>query len=170
MNARALLVSVLLVSPAWAQEAAPTSPAPGAFDLSKDSIRRIVRATAATQYAEIRPLNEAAVEHERPLVNEFVTEVRLAETPSLTRAAPTPAPAQDSPSLLSALIDLWLGNDEPDTSPEALYEDWLSCQQHDDLENTSERYETCPGHESKAVYSPAAPSIYTPPTRSPPKN
>lgn len=56
MNPRAWLLAALLASPAWAQEPAPTgsqtSPQTAlALDLRSDAVRKIIRDTAATQYA-----------------------------------------------------------------------------------------------------------------------
>ena len=161
MTARSLFICVLLASPAWAQE--------HSFDLKSESVKIVIRNTAATQFSQVKPVQEPKVEREPALVHAFVDGARLVEVPSLRPAAPSPASKKKRPGLASAvfafLIDEWLGvDDEPDTSPEALYEEWLDCQQKgDDLQTTAQRYETCAGRTRTNTNLPGVPFIYTPP-------
>lgn len=115
MNTRALwMLSALLVSPAWSQE-------PG-FDLKSDALKSIVRDTAATQFAQVRPVDERKVERARI----DLTTVRApAEKPVGKINLPDPpAPKLDGP--VSALVDVLLGlnGDGIEVHPDR----WMSCQ------------------------------------------
>jgi hypothetical protein len=154
MNPRAMLFVAMFAAPAWSQDsvtvaAAPVRAAPPpaaqAFDLRSDSVRKIVRDTAATQSASVRWTADDAPAKRQPGADVRVAPPEKAPVP-VTQASlpPLPQPARPSSGILTSLIDVLL-EEEPDYSSDAYYEGWLRCQSHgDDLKSTTERYETCP--------------------------
>jgi hypothetical protein len=99
-----LLVASLLGSPAWSQE-----PAPRSFDLGSESIRKIVRETAAKQSVALQVSEDATVER-MPAVKTVVF-VPPEKPPLLkdlpTRRAPPPAPRPNGflDAALNTLVD-----------------------------------------------------------------
>ena len=89
MNPRLLLLVAWLASPAWSEEPVAESPAitSGSFDLSNDSIRKIVRDSAAAQSAlvDVPPIKEDA---------------------PVKRPTPRPANEPQSQGILSALAEM----------------------------------------------------------------
>jgi hypothetical protein len=106
MNPRLLLLVAWLVSPAWSEEPAAESPAitPGSFDLSSDSVRKIVRDSAAAQSALIQVSEEKPVEPESTSTIKYVPPTK--EDAPVKRATPRPAPEPQSHGILSALAEM----------------------------------------------------------------
>lgn len=141
MNSRACLLIALLVSPAWSQE--PVADAPvlrtKSFDLNNDSIKKIVRDTAATKFAYVQLSDRAAIEPE-PVGIKFVPpEPKLASKP---QDVPRLLPDPPSGGFLSALIDVLLGDD--DYSAAVHSDKWLRCESRAALKTTQMGYDTCP--------------------------
>jgi hypothetical protein len=114
------------------------------LDLKNDSIRKIVRDTAATQSATVQLPHEKPVAR-KPLANiEFVPEVKA---PPLKYPTHLPDPAPRSSGILSALIDTLLDVDD-DPSLGGKYPLWLSCQAHDDLKSALQQ-DACPSANPK---------------------
>lgn len=133
MISRALLVvGSLLASPAWAQD--------HSFDFNGDAVRKIVRNTAASQYAEVRPLKPA--EPRQALLIDLRKNLRLDEKPALKRptARSTPIPTLSAP--LSALVDI-LVDVNNFTTPKMEYTEWRHCQRAGDTSNTPSLF-MCP--------------------------
>jgi hypothetical protein len=126
-----LLVAAMLASPAWSQEPS--------FDLKSDSIKKIVRDTAATQFATIQVSNEKPVER-KPLANIDLTPPVAAPPVKYPTRLPDPAPP--STGFLSTLIDTLLDVDD-DPSLGGKYPIWLSCQARDDLKSATQQ-DPCP--------------------------
>ena len=105
MSARALLlIGAMLVCPAWAQE--PT------FDLNSDSIRKIVRATAATQSVPIQLSAEPVAHREPAAILEYVPPIEAAPVKHTAppRGPPPPPPQSDGfvSFLFNTLVDTLL--------------------------------------------------------------
>lgn len=92
MKLRAL-IAALLVSPAWAQEM-PT------FDIKSESVKNIVRATAAAQSRTVRIVEEKAPKD--PAKIRFVPAEKVAP---VERPAPRLPPEPRGDTFLSAFID-----------------------------------------------------------------
>jgi hypothetical protein len=122
------LVGIALVSSAWSQE-------PG-FDLSSDSIKKIVRDVASTQSSTVQLTEETPVKREPYTQIEYSppAEVR----PPLKRADPPRPAAPASDGIVSTLVDILLDGDELDDSSQGSYNESNSCL-------SKQRYETCPG-------------------------
>jgi hypothetical protein len=147
MNSRVLLlVGALLASTAWSQQPVTNTPphAPLVVALSNDSIKKIVRDTAATQSATVQLSNEKPVAR-KPLANiEFVPAVKA---PPLKYPTRLPEPAPRSTGFLSALVDTLLDVDD-DPSLGGKYPLWLSCQARDDLKSAKQQ-DACPSANPK---------------------
>jgi hypothetical protein len=127
-----LLFAALLVSPAWSREPE--------FDLRSDSIKKIVHDTAATQSALVQLSDEKPVER-KPLAKiEFVPPIA---TPPRKYPTRLPDPAPPSTGFLTTLLDTLLGHDDEDYSRQGPYDNWLSCQAHDD-QKTATQSSNCP--------------------------
>jgi hypothetical protein len=155
MNPRTLLLVALLAAPAWSQEPAPVAPvAPArAFDLGNDAVKKIVRATAATQFAVVYVSQDeapAAPRKSEPAPVAYIPPVKTAAAPQYPTRLPDPAPRSDG--FLSALIDTLLEDD--DMTYAELYDEWLSCQSRNNLKTTAERAADCPAlnSETRGVY------------------
>jgi hypothetical protein len=161
MNSRAvLLMGVALMSPAWAQEPATSAPAPAprSFDLSNDSIKKIVQATAATQYATVEMNADAPRENEPA----FLFEQPEKPAPPVKAPAKRRTPARESASegfvaaVVDILVDELLGVEVSD-SLEENYNKTLGCNDHPDLQSSTPKLLTCPGRSPKEDASTAGP-------------
>jgi len=136
MNARALLaVGTLLALPAWSQETAT-------FDLKSDSIRNIVRNTAATQYRVVEPVKEPRVER-----NPFASAVILRSEDTVLET-PLPPPTRAEPRvspLVTSIIDTLLDIDDDEISERAKQTYLALCRQVDIVKDNVHPYSTCPG-------------------------
>jgi hypothetical protein len=133
MNSRAIfLFGVMLVSPAWSQEAATVATASSrSFDLSNESVKKIVRDTVATQAVAVQPPVETPVARKPPGTVVFVPAVKAEPVKYPTRL-PDPAPQTDG--FLSALIETLLGIE--DDTAQLRPNDWLDCRASDNLKAT----------------------------------
>ena len=145
MNPRAYLLVALLVSPAWSQEPVADPPMVTAsftarsFDLSNDSIRKIVRDGAATQFASVRASNDTPVEPERVAVRFVPVEKAL---PAPKPRPPRLQPAPPSGGFISALVDILLDSDDDEA---AVYsQKCLRCELREPMTSTSMGDDTCP--------------------------
>ena len=140
MNPRACLLVALLVSPAWSQEPVADAPVltPKSFDLSNDSIKKIVRDTAATKYAYVQFSAKPANKPEPVTKIEFIP---AAKAPPVKYPTRLPDPAPQSTGFLSTLIDVLLDVDDDFTEP-GKDDLWLSCQARDDLK-TARQQDPC---------------------------
>jgi hypothetical protein len=140
------MLAALLLSPAWSEEPAATTTAapapatsaaavtPRSFDPGSDSIRKIVRNTAATQDATVEPV-ERAVEP-KPWSVADIKFVKPEKTTPAERPAPLQKPASSpANTFVSALVGIALdevvdGTDgfPPDGEPNA----GLACKPSDD--------------------------------------
>jgi hypothetical protein len=97
-----ILLAAVLVSPAWSQT----------FDLHSPSLQKIVRDTAATQFAPVRLVEETPSKRKPPL--EAVTFAAAKDSTPIQHAPvlrpPAPAPRRDG--ILSGLIDALLERDD----------------------------------------------------------
>jgi len=130
-----ILAGALLASPAWTQEPAPT------FDLRSDTIKQIVRDTAATQFRAVEPVREEKSRRE-PFTRIVFTSPRDAarEQPPAPPRAPPPKPL--SP-LLSAVIDSLL-DVEPGFAEEARDSYLQLCRALDPDKSPTQRSLSCP--------------------------
>ncbi|HEU4779636.1 MAG TPA: hypothetical protein VFS58_07105 [Steroidobacteraceae bacterium] len=83
-----------------------------AFDLNSASIRKIVRDTAANQYATVQLSEKSAVDPQPVATIKFVPEEKPpAPRRQTARPTPKPAPSSDGPfsSLFEVLVDELLG-------------------------------------------------------------
>ena len=133
MNSRALLLfGVMLVSPAWSQEAATVATASNrSFDLSNEAVRKIVRDTVATQAVAVQPPEEPPVARKPGGTIVFVPAPKAEPVKYPTRL-PDPAPQTDG--FLSALIETLLGVE--DDMSHLRPNDWLECRASDNLKAT----------------------------------
>jgi len=143
MNSRVLLlVGAMLVSPAWSQEPA--------FDLKSDSIKKIVRDTAATQFATIQ------VPSEKPVAPKQVAEIKFVPSvaaPPVKYPTRLPEPATPAAGLFYTLVDAFLDVGD-DSSLEFRYPLWLSCQARDDLKHATQQ-DPCPSASPKDLRHPS---------------
>lgn len=148
MNPRTLLVVGLLLTPsAWSQESVPVAPEASrpTFDLSAAAVKKIVRDTAATQYAATPP---QSLKSESAESKAF--EIVLPEAPPKKQAAklnlpPMPAPIADNgffSALIDTLIDEALDN-KPDDPVELNTIGWLTCQSAIDLKRETLGNRSC---------------------------
>jgi hypothetical protein len=137
MNWRVLMLSALLVSPAWSQEPETSSSVAAArsFDLRSDAVRKIVHATASSQSVPVQVSQGAPAKRESSPEIEYVPP----EKPAVVKEiAPTPVAAPESDGFLSAvfdiafetLVDSLLG-DETDEAMQKQYDTWRACQARD---------------------------------------
>jgi hypothetical protein len=138
MNPRAWLMAVMmLVSPAWSQGLASDSPVvtPRSFDLRSESLKTIVRNTAATQFAAIQLPRQQPVQRESTAFKY----VPPADAEPVQRPTPrlpewTPEDRGFFSALVGTLIDSALGVESYDSQAE--YHAWLSCKLRDDSKCT----------------------------------
>lgn len=143
MRMRACLLIALLVSPAWSQEKAATDgPAPAAhsFDLRNETVRKIVRETAATQFSAVYVTDDATAP--KPAKTEFVPAASVTEAETTTVRLPEPLPP--SGGFLSTLIDTILFDDT--FSDRELQEKALGCLSRENVKTAPERVENCPDY------------------------
>lgn len=141
MYTRALLVvGAFLALPAWSQEQS--------LDLSSDSVRKIIRDTAATQYAAPQ-LNEAKPVAPQPRTEKVVRYVPP-EKPPTKQTAKLNLPAMPAPlqnSFISAVIDTLvseaLGTDSYNDPVEMNTVSWLTCQSAIDLKRETLGQTSC---------------------------
>jgi hypothetical protein len=140
-----MLIGALLAIPAlgWSDEPV-TPPAPSkdiaakpALTLQDAAIQRIVRA-AAQQHAETTPLEKPAAAPRTELSVVFRAPRRIDHTECDSfNCVAYPA---DEVALFSVPRDQYYGAASGKSG-----DDWLSCQSHDDLLTTFERYDKCRG-------------------------
>ena len=100
-----MLLAAALVSPAWSQEAAAVPPkvTPQSFDLHSASMQKLVRDTAATQYAPVLRVEDEPAKQQTP--------ARLASMRAAA-LAPSPPPAPRWFRILSEAVGEILEPDE----------------------------------------------------------
>jgi hypothetical protein len=140
MNPRLLLLVAWLASPAWSEEPAAELPAvtSGSFDLSNDSIRKIVRDSAVTQSALVQVSDEKPVEPESTSTIKYVPPIK--EDAPVKRATPRPAYEPQSQGILSALAEMLVG--EALGLEDHLSEPQVDCPWPEDLMSAG-HYEAC---------------------------
>lgn len=100
MYPRALLTGLVLASPAWSQE--PVQPH---FDLHSESVRNIVRDTAATQYAQVRIAEENDAQESEPFDSTSLEEIPLlGELPP--KGPASPRAYVDPNGLFASVVDI----------------------------------------------------------------
>ena len=143
MNTRAMLVvGAVLALPAWSQEPV--------LDLSAETIRKIARETAATQYAEPQLTEARRIETKPETPPEKVVRYVPPEKPSAKQVAKLNLPAMP-PALqggfVSALIDTLvseaLGTDSYNDPVETNTVSWLTCQSAIDLKRETFGQKSC---------------------------
>jgi hypothetical protein len=125
------LVNALLAAPAWSQQTT--------FDLASESVKRIIRATAATQFGEFRLAEEPPVVRGPAVVDD--AGLRIEEKPPPKPVPVKPASQRQGP--VSALIDALL-EAESDISATPEYHEWLRCHLRVTDLNTMQHYGKCP--------------------------
>jgi len=136
-----LLLGVMFVAIAWSQEPAADEPAPTprSFDLSSDSIKKIVRDTAAAQSVPIRISDEAPVKREPDTTIKYVPPdvAKPAKSPDPRR--PTAPPESDGPisALIDTLVDTALGVEDDSLDYRSV------CPPTDALNTPAPNYENC---------------------------
>ena len=136
-----LLLGVMFVSLAWSQEssAEEPTPTPQSFDLSSDSIKKIVRDTAGAQSVPIRISEEKPLEREPDTTFKYVPPevVQPAKSPAPRR--PTAPPESDGPisALIDTLVDTALGVDDDSLDYRSV------CPPTDALNTPAPNYENC---------------------------
>jgi hypothetical protein len=142
MNTRALLVvGAFLALPGWSQEpAADTSPAaPPTFDLRSDSVKKVLRDTAATQYASVQVLETKPTEPKPVKTVQFVPPEKQPARRATKINLPTWQKVEDSTfaswlvdqvfeSIVEGVFDI-----EHDDSLELSRVGWVECQASIDL-------------------------------------
>jgi len=152
MKPRACLIVVLLASPAWSQEPVVNAPAGTArsFDFSNESVKKIVRDTAATQFAIAQVSRDATIKSEPAGTFKYVPPEE-APAPAPVPKAPRPQPVPPSNSFLSAMfetlfdvaLDSALGLDS-EYAGAASDDRWRRCESRTPLKTTQLGYDTCP--------------------------
>lgn len=136
MNSRACLLAALLVSPAWSQE-------PAGFDLKSDAIKKIVRDTAATQYAYVQ-IAEKAPRKSETAPFKYVPPEKPVPAREPPRQPPARSPRPDG--FLSTAVDILVdellgieGDDEVAASNEI-----LQCRVQKELKTSPPGADLCP--------------------------
>src|SRR4051794_18316656 len=118
MNPRACLIVALLASTAWSKEPAAVPPAltAGSFDLRNESLRKIVRDTAATQSAIVVASEDAPTKSDPSATFKYVPpEENATPAPVPKTEVPRRKPSRPSNDFVSALfgiaLDSVLGDD-----------------------------------------------------------
>lgn len=153
MNARALLwIGVLTLAPLTsraaepagvptpAAAATPAKPAPGAFDLKNSAVQDLLRSTAASA-SEDAPSPDAAAAHDEKLVD---LRFRGPRRPQYMECD-----SRDCTAFTKDKEPLYTISREQ-MGGQSIYSDhsfdqWLSCQQGNDLLSTFERFDKCRG-------------------------
>lgn len=139
-----MLFGALLVSPAWAQEPAdPQTPTRLSFDLRSDSLKKIVRDTAATQSATSQPASEAPVRPSPRAAVVYVPPEKKAKPAEHKVLLPSPVP--ESGGFLSALVDVL---------PDRELDNRVICPSDEDLKTIAQGYEHCPGVNGRLGFVP----------------
>jgi hypothetical protein len=111
-----LLLGVMFVSLAWSQKSAAdeSAPSPQSFDLSSDSIKKIVRDMAAAQSQPVRISEETPVEREADSTVKYVPPEEAQPAKSQVPRRPTAPPESDGPisALIDTLVDMALDVDD----------------------------------------------------------
>jgi hypothetical protein len=152
MNARALLwIGVLTLlplaggaaepaAPAPATTATPAKPAPGAFDLKNAAVQDLVRTTAASASEDATP-PDTAVAHDEKLADLRFRGPRRPHYMECDALACTAFTKDKDP--LYSISREQMGDQS--LSSEHSFDQWLSCQQGNDLLSTFERFDKCRG-------------------------
>ena len=136
-----LLLFAMFFSPAWSQEPAAEPPvaAPHSFDLNSDSIKKIVRDTAADQSVPIQISEETPAKREPDATFKYVPPIVAETVKEPAPRRPTAPPKSDGPvsTLIETLVDMALGVDDDslDYRP--------SCPPTDALNTPAPNYENC---------------------------
>jgi hypothetical protein len=143
MNTRALLVvGSFLAMPAWSQESAGEAPreALPTFDLSSASVRKILRDTAATQFASVQAFEAKPPEPKPVKAVQYVPPERPANKPVSKINLPTWPREEEHGSFSSFLVDKIFEtvieevfNLEHDDTLELSRVGWVECQASIDL-------------------------------------
>jgi hypothetical protein len=141
MNPRGwLVVGALMALPAWSQQPS--------LDLNSDTVKKIIRDTAATQYAapQLAEMKPAGHQPMTEKVVRYVPPERSPErSPAKLNLPALPAPLQSS--FMSALIDTLvseaLGTDSYDNPVETNTVSWLTCQAAIDLKRETLGQKSC---------------------------
>ena len=139
-----LLVGAMLASPTWSQELV--------VDLHNDSIKKIVRDTAATQFATVQLSNEKT-DARKPI--EKIDFVRPVAKPPVKYPIRLPDPAPRSTGIFATLIDTLLNSIDDYPGP-FRYDNWISCQARDDLK-TARQLDGCPSASPKDLQPAGGP-------------
>ena len=110
----AIALLSLLATTAWSQTPAAETPAPAerTFDLSNDSIKKVVRDTAATQFADAR-VTPAEQTTPRPEQIQFVTPDKPPAEPKVSLPPPREPRANDFvAAIVGIAFDELTGRDE----------------------------------------------------------
>ena|SRR5688500_12028121 len=146
MNSRAYLLAAFLVSPAWSQDPAAEAPVPAApsFDLRSAAIQKIVRDTAASQFAYVQVSVKAPVEAEPAEFVYVPPEKPAAPLRESPRRPAAPPPASDGflSALFDILIDEALGTDDVDEVTAS--NDMLRCRVQKEIKSIPPGVDNCP--------------------------
>jgi hypothetical protein len=135
MRLRASLLFALLGSSSWAQ---------GTFDLKSDSIQKIVRQTAGTQFSPVQEARSTPVATEPAPITYVPPEKPPAPAREAPRKLPDPVPPPEDffSSLVSMLVDELLGIDEADEI--TARNDMLRCRVQKEIKSAPPGIDNCP--------------------------
>jgi hypothetical protein len=152
VNPRILVLAALLSSPGLAQEAESVSmPAPvenasppaARFDLHDEAIRKVVRDTAATQYANVRETERSPPES-TPAEFVYVPPEPRPQVQETKINLPEPTPASDGflSQVISIVLDETLGIEDDDGITAS--NDMLRCRVQKDTRSSPPGVDNCP--------------------------
>jgi hypothetical protein len=136
-----LLLGVMFASSAWAQEPAADGAAPASrsFDLSSDSIKKIVRETAAAQSVAIQSPEEKPVKRVPDTTVRYVPPDVAQSAKEPVPHRPTAPPESDGPisTLIDTIVDTALGVEDDSLGYRTV------CPPTDALNTPHPNYENC---------------------------
>jgi hypothetical protein len=132
-----MLLAAALVSPAWSQ-------ATETFDLRSPAMQKLVRDTAATQYAPVLTVEEVPPQRKpASLEDEDLAPIETAPELRAPSSVPTSPPAPRWFRILFEAVDEILEPDE-DLELEAQYRAWNFCLANNRDKPTDQRNRSCP--------------------------
>jgi hypothetical protein len=136
-----LLLFAVFFSPAWSQEPSAEQPVATlhSFDLNSDSIKQIVRDTAAGQSVPVQISEEKSANRDGDTRFKYVPPVATQTAKEPAPRRPTAPPKADGPvsTLIETLVDMALGVEDDSL------EYRTSCPPTDALNTPAPNYENC---------------------------
>ncbi|MEO8064535.1 MAG: hypothetical protein ABI821_17495 [Pseudomonadota bacterium] len=146
MNPRTYLMAAFLISPVWAQEPAVEAPVTAApsYDLRGDAVQKIVRDTAATQFADVQVSDKPPVEA-KPAEFVYVPAEKVPAPPSEPFRRLPEAPPRSTgfwSAVVDTLVEEALGIEDYDDVTAS--NDMLRCRVQKETKTGAPGVDNCP--------------------------